>query len=495
VNRQITRLAVFAVALIIALVLATTYWQTWAAPSLADRQDNAIQRVAEFTVKRGRILAADGTLLARNRIKHVRGKTFYFRTYPQGRTFAHAVGYSTQVRSRAGLEQSLNDYLTASNANLSTVVDRALDRIKGATIKGNDVVLTLSTKAQQVARAALGTRCGSVVAIEPRTGRVLVLASSPSYDPNLIEGHFDQATRAPNAECRQPAAPLLNRATDGLYTPGPTFKVVTASAGVDKGTFSLSSTFSDPGYCEEYGRRVFNYSDQGTPSGYGTVTLLQAIQYSINSVFCNIGKQIGGLRILEYAERYGFYSKPPLELPAEERKASGLYRDGKPSLPDDPNEVDPGRLAFGQERLQVTPIQMAMVAAAIANDGTVMKPYLVQRVVSPDGDPVVTTSPDRLGRATSRGTADAITQGMLAAVRAGTSTAAQIPGVLVAGKTGTAESGVAHVNTTAFICFAPADAPRVAIAVFLEQQSGVGGTTAAPVAKAVMEALLAEQRK
>jgi penicillin-binding protein A len=494
-NKQITRLAVFAVVLVIALVVATTYWQTWAAPGLADRQDNAIQRVAEFTVKRGRILAADGTLIARNRIKRTGGKTFYFRTYPLGRTFAHAVGYSTQVRSRAGLEQSLNDYLTAANANLSTVLDRTFDRIKGSTIKGNDVVLTLSTRGQQVARAALGNRCGSVVAIEPRTGRVLVLASSPSYDPNLIEGRFDQATRAPNAECRQPAAPLLNRATDGLYTPGSTFKVITAAAGIDKGTFSLSSTFSDPGYCVEYGRRVFNYSDQGIPSGYGTVTLLQAIQSSINSVFCNIGKQIGGLRILEYAERFGFYSKPPLELPADERKASGLYRKGKPWLPDDPNSVDPGRLAFGQERLQVTPVQMAMVAGAIANDGVVMKPFLVQRVVSPDGDPVVTTSPDRLGRAISRGAADAITQGMVAAVQAGTSTRAQIPGVLVAGKTGTAESGVAHVNTTSFICFAPADAPRVAIAVFLEQQSGVGGTTAAPVAKAVMEALLAEQRK
>jgi peptidoglycan glycosyltransferase len=493
-NRQITRLAVFAVVLVIALVGATTYWQTWAAPGLADRQDNAIQRVAEFTVKRGRILAADGTIIARNRIKHAGGKTFYFRTYPLGRTFANVAGYSTQVRSRAGLEQSLNDYLTGSNANLSTVVDRTLDRIKGSTIKGNDVVLTLSTKGQQVAREALGNRCGSVVAIEPRTGRVLVLASSPSYDPNLIEGHFDQATRAPNAECTT-AAPLLDRATDGLYTPGSTFKVVTASAAIDKGTFSLSSTFDDPGYCVEYGKRVFNYSDQGTPSGYGRVTLLQAIQNSINSVFCNIGRQIGAIRILEYAQRYGFYSKPPLELPGEERKTSGLYKDGKPWLPKDSNEVDSGRLAFGQERLQVTPIQMAMVAAAIANGGAVMKPYLVKQIVSPDGDPVVTTSPDQLGRAISRDTADAITQGMEAAVRAGTSTAAQIPGVLVAGKTGTAESGVAHVNTTAFICFAPADAPRVAIAVFLEQQSGVGGTTAAPIAKTVMEALLSEQRK
>jgi peptidoglycan glycosyltransferase len=397
------------------------------------------------------------------------------------------------VRSRAGLEQSLNDYLTASNANLTTVLDRTLDRIKGSTIKGNDVHLTLSTKGQQVARAALGNRCGSVVAIEPRTGRVLVMASAPSYDPNLIEGHFDQAARAPLAECTTPA-PLLNRATDGLYTPGSTFKVITASAAIDTGAFSLSSTFTDPGYCEEYGKKVFNFSDQSGPESFGTVSLLSAIQNSVNSVFCNIGKQIGALKILDYAERYGFYSKPPVELPIDERKASGLYKNGRLWRPREPNAVDPGRLAFGQVELQVTPIQMAMVAATIANDGVLMKPYLVERIVAPDGNPVVTTKPERLDRAVKASTANAITQGMIAAVQAGTSTAAQIPGVTVAGKTGTAESGVSHVNTTGFICFAPAENPRVAVAVFLEQQNGVGGTTAAPIAKQVMEALLAERR-
>ena len=491
-NRQITRLAVVGVTLVIALVVATTYWQTWAAPGLADRQDNAIQRVAEFTIQRGRIVAADGTVLAANRIKRVGGRTLFFRRYPQRRLFAHVVGYSTQVRSRAGLERSLNDYLTAANANLTTVLERTLDRIKGTTIKGNDVVLTLSTEGQRTALEQLGNRCGAVAALDPQTGRVLVLASSPSYDPNLIEGRFDQASRAPAAECSQPAAPLLDRATDGLYTPGSTFKVVTASAGLDTGAVRLSTTFQDPGYCEEYGKRVYNYSDQGTPSGYGTVTLLQAIQNSINSVFCNLGKEIGAGKILEYSKRYGFYSKPPLELPEDERKASGLYRAGQPWFPDDMNKVDPGRLAFGQERLQVTPLQMAMVAGAIGHGGVVMKPFLVDHVASPTGRVIATTRPQELGRAVSRNTAAAVTQGMVAAVQGGTSTRAQISGVEVAGKTGTAESGVAHVNTTAFIAFAPVGSPKVAIAVFLEQQSGVGGTTAAPIAKAVMEVLLGE---
>ncbi|MEX2212433.1 MAG: penicillin-binding protein 2 [Gaiellaceae bacterium] len=488
-NRQISRLAVFAVTLVIGLVVTTTYWQTWAAPGLADRQDNAIERVAEFTIERGRILAADGTVLARNRTKRVGGKTFYFRRYPQGRTFSHVVGYSTQGRSRAGLERSLNDYLTASNANLTTVLERTLDQIRGTTIQGNDVFLTLSTEGQRVAQNALGTLCGAVAALDPQTGKVLVLASSPSYDPNLIEERFAQAQRAPNAACTQPAAPLLNRAVNGLYTPGSTFKVVTAAAALDQGKFFLSSTFDDPGYCTEYGKRVFNYSDQGTPSGYGRVTLLQAIESSINSVFCNIGIEIGAGAILEYARRFGFYSKPPLELPAEERLASGLYKGGRPWFPEDMNDIDPGRLAFGQERLQVTPLQMAMVAGAIANDGILVRPQLVERVVSPQGRIVTTPATDELGRPISRQAADAITQGMIAAVRGGTSTAAQIVGIEVAGKTGTAEIG-RDVNTTSFIAFAPAENPRVAIAVFLEEQDGVGGTTAAPIAKLVMEALL-----
>jgi peptidoglycan glycosyltransferase len=346
----------------------------------------------------------------------------------------------------------------------------------------------VNAKAQRIAYGALGNRCGSVVALDPQTGKVLVLASSPSYDPNLVEDRFNQARRAPGAECDSPA-PLLNRATEGLYTPGSTFKIVTAAAAIDTGQKTLESRFDDPGYCIEYGKKVFNYSDQGTPSGYGRVDLRQAIQNSINSVFCNVGKEIGAGTILEYTRRFGFYSKPPLETPSNERADSGLYVKGETWWPDDMNKVDPGRLAFGQERLQVTPLQMAMVAAAVANDGIVMRPYLVDRIVAPNGRVVTSTKPTELGRAISTRTADAITEGMVAAVRAGTSTSAQISGIEVAGKTGTAEIG-RDVNTTAFLAFAPAEGSRVAIAVFLEEQDGVGGTTAAPIAKTVMEALL-----
>ena len=224
-NRQITRLALAGVGLIVALVVATTYWQTWAAGDLADRQDNQIERVAQFTIKRGEI-KTQGALLARNVAKKVGGRTLYFRDYPTDGLAAHVVGYSTQSRFRTGLERSMNDYLTGSNANLSTVLDTTLDRLKGATIEGNDLQLTLNARAQQVALQSLGSRCGAVVALEPDTGKVLVMASSPTYNPNDVEGNFDRATGT-RADCKRPDA-LLNRATAGLYAPGSTFKVVTA---------------------------------------------------------------------------------------------------------------------------------------------------------------------------------------------------------------------------------------------------------------------------
>ena len=482
-NRQITRLAVVSIVLLTALIVATTYWQAWAAPSLAERQDNALQRVAEFRIKRGRILAADGrTLLAGNVKRRSNGQTLYLRRYPTRGLFAHVVGYSTRVRARAGLEHALNDFLTGANTNLDTVVDTTLDRLRGATIEGNDVVLTLRPHAQRVAYEALGGNCGAVVALEPRTGRVLVMASAPTYDPNLVERNFAAITRR-----RGPCRPLVHRATQGLYAPGSTFKVVTASAALDSRRFELGSTFYDPGYCVEYGDRVNNYD---TTRPFGTVNLLQAMQYSINSVFCNIGIRMTALPIVEYMERFGFYGLPPLDTPNEERTPSGLYKGDRLFKPKDPNEVDPGRLAFGQERLGVTPLQMAMVAATIANDGAVMRPQLVERVKGPGGGTLMRLRPDELDRAVSRRTAEEVTRMMEAVVQGGTGTAAQLPGVSVAGKTGTAETGVAGRNNAWFIAFAPSDRPRVAIAVVVENTNSTGGEVAAPIARRVLQALV-----
>ncbi len=493
-NRQITRVATASVLMIVALVVASTYWQAWANAGLSDRQDNAIQRVAQFKVDRGPIVTGLALLLADNVERKVGGQTLFFRKYPTHGFAAQTVGYSTVGRARAGLERSLNDYLTASNANLSTLFDTTFDKIKGTTVRGNGLALTLRPKAQRVAETELRDVCGAAVAINPKTGAVLALASSPSYDPNLVEkpGGFQKILRT-KASCTSPS-PLLDRATQGLYAPGSSFKAVTAAAALDTGVYKPDSGFYDPGYCTEYGKPVYNAGnpDRNGPERFGDVDLVTAFQHSINAVFCNIGKKLGARVVLDYAKRFGFYERPPLETPVDERKTSGLYKGRRlwdPTVP--ATQVDPGRLAFGQERLLVTPMQMAMVAAGVANRGVVMRPFVVRKIVKPDGSTLQRTRPHVYSRAIKPETADALTAMMVAVVTGGTGTRAAIPGIQVAGKTGTAETGVRHVYTAWFIFFAPADDPKVAGAVVVEQQlNGFGGSVAAPIAKAIMQAIL-----
>ena len=492
-NAQVTRVAVSAIVLLAAAIVGTTYWQTWAVAGLTDRQDNAIARVAQFTVDRGKITAAHGkVILAKNVKRKVSGQTYYFRKYPNGYLAPHAVGYSTQSRSRAGLERSQNDYLTGANGDLSSIAQRELDKLKGVTVKGNDIDVGLNVRAQALAVHELAGKCGGAVAIEPQTGKILVLASSPTYNPNAVEKSFSAITRIRTPGCSF-AAPLLDRATQGLYPPGSTFKVVTAAAALDSGAYKPDSKFVDPGYCEEYGKRVSNAGNPESPETFGTVTFAQGLQHSINSVFCNIGKQIGAGKILEYAERFGFYTSPDIELPADAQSPSGLYNPKtrkvfKPKHPE--YQVDPGRLAFGQERLLVTPIQMAMVAATVANGGVLMQPHLIDEIRAADGSLVRRIRPKKVRRSISTQTAQQLTQMMESVVTGGTATNLRISGVRLAGKTGTAETGVNNKYDTWFIAFAPAEKPEVAVAVALENQTGFGATTAGPIAKALIEAIL-----
>jgi peptidoglycan glycosyltransferase len=488
-NPRIVRVTYLGLALLAVLVVMTTYWQTWAAAGLADRQDNSVRRVAEFSIDRGLIFSfAPRQRLARNVEREVDGRTLFFRRYPQGPLTAHVVGYSTVGRSRTGLERSLNDYLTGATGNLSSVLDRTFDELRGKPVQGNDVVTTLDLEAQRVAAEQLGTKCGAVFAFDPRNGKVKVMASSPSFDPNLVEDSFQRISRI-TADCA-PAAPLVNRASDGLYVPGSTFKVITASAALESKEYEPTSTFVDPGYCTVYGKRVNNFD---TTRPFGTITLETALVYSVNSVFCNIGLELGAKAILQQARRFGFYERPPLETPADERAPSGLYRDGRLWTPARDSDVDAGRMAFGQERMLVTAQQMAMVAGAIGVGGRLMEPQVVDRIVAPNRDVVQRSRPTLIRRAVSVETADAVGRMMRLAVQRGTGTAAQIPGWSVGGKTGTGETGVPGSNTTWFIAFASRDEDtpaELAVAVVLEDQSGTGGTTAAPIARSVMEAIL-----
>ena len=495
-NAQISRLAVVALVLLSVLIAATTYWQAWAAGGLAAKQDNEIQRVAQFRIRRGLIYASDGkTVLAANRAVKSGGQTLYFRRYPTHGFASQTVGYSTQGRSRAGVEREENAYLTASNANLGTIFDKLTDNLKGATVTGNNLILNLRPGVQKIAETALEGKCGAAVMLNPKTGQVYVMASSPSYDPNKINSDKGYASilKSPSA-CPGSTSALLNRATQGLYPPGSTFKTVTAAAALDSGKFKESSPFFDPGYCVEYGQHVSNAGNPEAPEAFGHVDFLQAYEHSINAVFCNIGMTLGARAVIDKAKEFGFYSKPPIELPSSSVDASGEYRFRKDGLHlfDDPGQMDPGRLAFGQDKLLVTPLQMALVAAGVANGGTIMEPHLVKRVTAPGGSKtVLKVKPKVWKHAMKPSTAATLNKMMQAVITGGTATGVQIPGITWAGKTGTAETNDPRYYDAWFIFFAPADNPVVAGAVVIEHSPhGFGGVVAAPIAKQLVQAIL-----
>jgi peptidoglycan glycosyltransferase len=494
VNRQLRHVAVASLVLLAALIVSTTYWQTWAVGDLADRQDNAIQLVARLTVDRGKILGAGGTVLATNRRHHQHGLTIFTRHYPTRGLAPQVVGYSTTAGTTTGLEQTLDDYLTGANTNLSNSLQQTLDKLGGKTVHGNTVTTTLRPAIQALALQQLAGRCGAVVVLDAKTGAVYAMASSPTYNPNLIEkpGGYTSIGRI-KGTCGDSSA-LVNNATAGLYPPGSTFKMVTAAAALDSGAYTPSSSFYDPGYCIEYGQHVSNAGnpDQTGPEAFGHVTLAEGFENSINSVFCNVGMHIGGLEILKYAKRFGFYSVPPLETPPGERLASGLYKNGKLFDPTSESDIDPGRLAFGQFSMLATPLQMAMVGQTIANRGVEMEPHVVDRITAPDGSLVSKTTPQALGRPIKPQTAAELNQMMQLVVQGGT--AANVgfpPNLKVAGKTGTAELGLGTVYDAWFVCFAPADNPRYVVAVVVEKQpNGFGASVSAPIAKAILEKLL-----
>ena len=491
-NKQLRHLSVFALVLLAVLIGATTYWQTWAKADLAARKNNAVTNIERLTIDRGKILAADGSVLADNRKTHTHGLTIYTRHYPQNDLASQVIGYATSAGTTTGLEQSLDDYLTGANTNLSNTLKDELNRLGGKTVHGDNVVLTLRPDIQRLALDQLGGRCGAVVVLDAKTGAVVAMASSPTYNENLIAHHYPKVAKI-KGTCGAASA-LQNNATVGLYPPGSTFKMVTAAAALNSGAYTPSSPFYDPGYCTEYSQRVSNAGnpDQSGPEAFGNVSLAQGFEHSINSVFCNVGKHIGGEKILEYAKRFGFYSVPPLETPSNERLASGLYKNGKLFDPSSESQIDPGRLAFGQFSMLATPLQMAMVGQTIANGGEELQPYLVDRIVAPDGSLVSKTTPHTLGRPIKPQTAAELNQMMQLVVQGGTAaTVGFPPGLRVAGKTGTAELGLGTVYDAWFVCFAPADNPRYVVAVVVEKQpNGFGASVSAPIAKAILEKLL-----
>jgi penicillin-binding protein A len=476
VNRPIIRLYGF-VALMFALLVAfTSRWTIFEASSLRNNPLNARSLLEQQRIERGPILAADGTVLARS--LRTREGTFE-RTYPAGEAFAQVVGYSFTNLGNSGLERFRN---AALNGQAGTNLQTILDQLQGRKRRGEKVITTLDPRAQRLALAALAGHRGAVVALEPRTGAVTVMASSPGYDPNALRSQrgYERLARDTNGR------PLINRATQFGYAPGSSFKVLTATAAIDTGAFTPGSAISGRNDVRISGVPLQNDDN----ASFGTITLTEALAHSVNTVWAQVAERLGKQVLARYMSRFGFDRKPELDYPAEQMSSSGEYLRSRLLAPTS-RRVDVGRMGIGQDKLAVTPLQMAEVVAAVANRGRLMVPHITRRVVDADGRTVETIKPRVQSVVMKPSTAAAVTTMMEAVVNEGTGTTAQIQGVQVAGKTGTAETQIGTaINNVWFIAFAPAASPRVAIAVTLQGVPGQGAAFAAPVAKQVMERLL-----
>ena len=445
-------------------------------------RDNALNKrplIEQAQVRRGVIRARDGSLLARS----VKGEDgLYRRRYPDGaQRFSHVLGYDYGLTiGRAGLERSRNDALAGEKDEITSIVSD----LSGERKIGDNVVTNLDPEAQQIALQALGGRRGSVVAIEPATGKVRVMASTPGFDPNALRD-----ARVFNRLNREKSSPLFNRATQAGYAPGSTMKVVTAAAALDSGKYTPQSTVLGKSPIIVSGVPLKNFSN----AQFGAIPLTTALTNSVNTVWAQVAEDLGNARMQDYMERFGFGVDPPLDYPDGQMLPSGVF-DVKKDAPISAasRRVDIGRVGIGQERLRVTPLQMAMVVATVANGGMRMKPQIASRIVDRDGRTVQRIRPEVQQRVMSARSAGQLTQMMADVVREGTGTAAALDGIEVAGKTGTAELNIARrINQPWFVGLAPRSQPRIAIAVTLENViGGQGGVVAAPIAKQVMQELL-----
>lgn len=483
-NRQIVKLFAFVMVLFGILIGFTSYWSVFDAEALKEKDANKRPLLEQQQIPRGRILAADGTVIAKSVPKGKGASKRYVRRYPEGSLFGHPIGYSFVKYGDSEFEQFHNEELVGEGSEFSSILDELL----GERQEGNDLVTSIDSEAQRLALAELQEAgFGAVVAIEPDTGAVKVMVSNAPYDPNRVPNDYSKLA---NNEIE---TPLLNRATQGRYPPGSTFKVVTAAAGLDSGAITPETTIDAPGSLEVEGTPLENDFGQD----FFGATLDTALTNSVNTWFGQLGQQLGNDTLFKYMERFGFNSKPAIDLPEEEVLASGVYDIENDKLLTAKDPVDLARLAIGQERLLATPLQMAQVAAAVANGGTLMKPQIWKREIDPDGRTVDTMDPSVYSDVVSEETAAELTTAMEGVVTEGTGTNAAIPGVPVAGKTGTAETpgnlacgGGENENQAWFIGFAPADDPQIAIAASVECTEQFGGDIAAPIFRDVAEAIL-----
>ncbi len=491
-DRQIRKLGIALLVLFLIAFAQVNYIQVFAADRIAEDPANAQrQLIAEYKVDRGSILAADGTTVLASSRKSP-GALRFQRRYPHGELYAHETGFYSFVFGRTELEQSFNDFLTGDAAELlpQTLTDLVLGRPK----QGATIVTTLVPEIQEAAAAAALAEAGDVAiaAIDPATGDVLALVSEPTYDPNPLASQDPKVVRDSWDELNaDPEKPLLSRASDELFPPGSTFKLVTASAALENG-FGPESLWPNPNELDLplTDATIENFGGS-TCSGGSQITLADALRQSCNVVFGAVGLELGAEKLAEQARAYGFTAEAGEDLvPFDIPWTSGVF-----PAPETFEGRDPAVAisAIGQQDVAANPLQMALVAAAIANDGVEMQPRLVTEARDPSGRVIAEFQPREFSRPLSPENAAALTQMMVGVVEGGTGTAAQIPGVTVAGKTGTAQHGEGEDPHAWFVCFAPAEAPRIAVAVIVLDggslgSEATGGQVAAPIARAVLEA-------
>ncbi|WP_026910204.1 peptidoglycan D,D-transpeptidase FtsI family protein [Patulibacter minatonensis] len=485
-NSSIRNLFVLFVVLFGVLVAFTSRWTVFEDKGLRTDALNNRDVIRASRVPRGKILAADGTVLARSKSVKSRdtGNRYYQRVYPQGSLYAATVGFSDQtLGQQAGLERSQNDFLSGKAVKLATAVNKLIQGDQ----RGDDVRTTLEPSVMKAAVQGLNGRAGSVVALEPKTGKVLAMVTVPSYDPDdLIAGGDAAKSEAYRKTLKNGA--LLSRATQFPYVPGSTFKVVTTAAALDSGKYTPDTLVNGAN------NQTFSSVPLGNFGGEdpGMVTVRQALVQSVNGAFGNIAVDLGGRALQTAMEKFGFDSRPPLDLPEDQVRRSGILRKDK-LIKAYSKYVDLARTGIGQDKLGVTPLQMAMVVSAVANDGKLMKPHLVDRVTDADGRVQEQVEPETYKQAMKASTAASLRSMMANVVDEGTGAQANLgTGVKVGGKTGTAELGnvTAGINNLWFIGFAPVEDPKVAVAVIVEKSAGQGGQVAAPIAKTVIQSAL-----
>ncbi|MEY2849949.1 MAG: hypothetical protein RI885_2616 [Actinomycetota bacterium] len=475
-NRELTRVSTVVVLMFVALFVSSSIVTVFQADALRLDGRNTRTLLASYSAERGPILV-DGTPVASSVPSD--DEYLFQRQYAGGPLYSAVTGYFTLNQGTTGVEGALNDSLSGTANNQFFGQLNAI--ITGQDPKGAAVELTIDPAVQQAAWDGLGDNAGAVVAIEPSTGRILAMVSKAAYDPNVLAVHdTGSVIEAYDSLIDDPARPLLNRAIGGdLYAPGSVFKLITASAAIDSGAYTAETEIPNPPTLQlPLSSNTISNAADGQCGGEATVSLATALRLSCNIPFAQIGQTLGADEIGEYSEAFGFGED--LAIP------QGVTPSDYPTDLDEPTLM---LSAFGQASVRVTPLQIAMVSATIANEGRRMAPTLVDTITAPDLTVLQPFEATEVNAPISEDTASTMSRLMVANVSNGAASNARISGVEVAGKTGTAQNDGA-ANTLWFTGFAPAEDPEVAVAVVVENGQGFGNQVAAPIARRVIEAVL-----